>query len=262
MLTTKRVYELLNEQHPIAADKDYDTTVAKAAGVCLQYHHIPVERKASPGGKRRWYRIRIEGGLGGHAATDIGKGHCSTVIPMWALLTTVYNEYDYDLAVLHIGQADDTIASTAEAVVCIPSGEPAEFLKQQQDMMNQWLRDEYPHDAQMTCSIEKCERMDSVVDGAAFEALLSCLEQIPQGIVKMSEVISDTVETSNNVGCIQTAANHIFVSTQTRSFSDSERRTVSDDIAGVFAAHGATSETIVSTPALPALAKLLLQSED
>ena len=78
---------------------------------------------------------------------------------------------------------------------------------------------------------------------------MHCLEQIPQGVVKMSTVMKDTVETSNNVGRIVTEKDHIFVSTHTRSFIDNDMAALSKEIADVFAEAGATSETIMSAPA-------------
>ena len=241
--------------------EDYDTITTGAAGACLQFHRIPVQRKAAPGGKRRWYRIRFEGGLGGHSGVDINKGRCSAVVPAWAILATIYNEYEFDVASIKIGEANASIASSAEIILTIPSGEGAEFVKQQQEMMNEWLREEYgDNDPNMHCTIEKCEPQETVINPEALEALLTCLEQIPQGVVKMSEVMKDTVETSNNVGRIVTErqqvgdgtsgmADHIFVSTHTRSFIDSEMKELSQDIANVFEACGAKSETIMSAPA-------------
>jgi len=229
--------------------EDYDTITTGAAGACLQQHRIPMTRKSAPGGKRRWYRVSIKGGLGGHSGVDINKGRCSAVVPMWALLATVYNETDYDVAHISIGEANASIASGGEAVVCIPSGEPAEFLKQQQELMNQWLREEYPTEKGMTCTIEKCERQETVIAPEAFEALLGCLEQVPQGVVKMSATMKDTVETSNNVGRIVTEDDCILVTTHTRSFVDQDMDALSRDISNVFQAAGASSEVVMSAPA-------------
>lgn len=229
--------------------EDYDTITTGAAGACLQFHRIPVQHKPAPGGKRRWYRIRFEGGLGGHSGVDINKGRCSAVVPAWAILATIYNEYEFDLAYIKIGEANASIASSAEIVLCIPSGEGSEFVKEQEAMMNEWLQEEYGNDPNMRCTIEKCERQETVVNPEAFESLMTCLEQIPQGVVKMSETMKDTVETSNNVGRIVTEDDCIFVSTHTRSSIDSEMDALSRDIANVFAACGATSETIMSAPA-------------
>lgn len=229
--------------------EDYDTITTGAAGACLQFHRIPVKRKAAPGGKRRWYRITFKGGLGGHSGVDINKGRCSAVVPVWAVLAAIYNEYDFDVASINIGEANASIASTAEVVITIPSGSGAEFVKEQQDMMNQWLREEYPNDPDMMCVIEKCERQETVIDTAAFEALMTCLEQLPQGVVEMSSSMKDTVETSNNVGRVMTEDDHIFVSTHTRSFIDKEMELLSQRIADVFRTAGAVSEVVMSAPA-------------
>ena len=230
--------------------EDYDTITTGAAGACLQLHRLPIKRQTAPGGKRRWYRIRFEGGQGGHSGVDINKGRCSAVVAAWALLAAVYNEFDFSLSSITVGEANASIASTAEIILTIPSGEGAEFVKQQEALMNEWLQEEYGQtDPNMHCTIEKCDRQETVIDGASFEALMSCLEQIPQGVVKMSETMKDTVETSNNVGRIRTAEDHILVSTHTRSFIDDDMAALSRDIVNVFAASGATSETVMSAPA-------------
>ena len=230
--------------------EDYDTITTGAAGACLQIHRIPVKRQPAPGGKRRWYSIRFEGGLGGHSGVDINKGRCSAVVPAWAILAAIYNEYNFDVASIRIGEANASIASSAEIVLCIPSGEGSEFVKQQEEMMNEWLREEYgDRDPNMRCVISKCERQETVIDQEAFEALMTCLEQIPQGVVKMSDTMQGTVETSNNVGRVVTEEDDILVSTHTRSFVDSDMETLSRDIANVFAACQASSETVMSAPA-------------
>ena len=133
--------------------EDYDTITTGAAGACLQFHRIPVQRKPAPGGKRRWYRIRFEGGLGGHSGVDINKGRCSAVVPAWAILAAIYNEYEFDVASIKIGEANASIASSAEIVLTIPSGEGSEFVKQQEEMMNEWLQEEYGKtDPKMHCT--------------------------------------------------------------------------------------------------------------
>ena len=230
--------------------EDYDTITTGAAGATLQFHRIPIERQPAPGGKHRWYHISIDGGLGGHSGVDINKGRCSAVIPAWAILAAIYNEYDFDVASINVGEANASIASRADIVVCVPSGEAAEFVKSQQETMNEWLRDEYgANDPGIHCTITKCQPQDTIINREAFEALMSCLEQTPQGVVKMSEVMKDTVETSNNVGRISTEDDNLFVSTHTRSFVDADMTALANDIAATFAKFGATSELIMSAPA-------------
>lgn len=236
--TTETVLNGLSEQKGKPA-KGHEAAVDR-----LQMHRIPVVRQVAPGGKRRWYRIRFEGGLGGSSIADINKGRCSAVIPAWAILAAIYNEYDYNVASIRIGEADASIAASAELVIAIPSGEGAEFVKQQQDLMNQWLQEEYPADARMHCTIEKCEPQATIVNTEAIEALLSILEQIPQGVVSMSDASKDVVETSNNVGRIETRNDDILVSTLTHSRNAAELETLCQEITHVFQEQGATSERV------------------
>ena len=73
--------------------------------------------------------------------------------------------------------------------------------------------------------------------------------QIPQGVVKMSETMQDTVETSNNVGRILMEENQLLVTTHTRSFIDADMKALADEIKEVFAACGGASTTIMEAPA-------------
>ena len=226
--------------------EDYDTITTGAAGACLQFHRIPINRETS--GEGRWLRIRIEGGLGGHSGVDINKGRCSAAIPMRCIVKALCHRCD--ISGIEIGEANASIASKGEVVICVTSDEVFEFVKQQVEGINQWMREEYPQDPSITCSVEECEVQETVIPTKAIEALVNCLEQVPQGVVKMSETMPGTVETSNNIGRIVTEEKHIFVSTHTRSFIDNDMVVLSETIAKTFTAvGGATSEVVMSAPA-------------
>ena len=226
--------------------EDYDTITTGAAGACLQFHRIPINRETS--GEGRWLRIRIEGGLGGHSGVDINKGRCSAAIPMRCIVKALCHRCD--ISGIEIGEASASIASKGEVVICVTSDEVFEFVKQQVEGINQWMREEYPQDPSITCSVEECEVQETVIPTKAIEALVNCLEQVPQGVVKMSETMPGTVETSNNIGRIVTEEKHIFVSTHTRSFIDNDMAVLSETIAKTFTAVcGATSEVVMSAPA-------------
>ena len=230
--------------------EDYDTITTGAAGALLQRHRLPAVRVKAPGGKRRWYRITVSGGRGGHSGVDIGKGRASAVVMAWAILAAIYNEYDLELASLDIGEANASIASHAEMVITVPSGEAAEFVKAQEPVFNEWVREEYGDaDPDVVCRVEKTAPLDTVLPHEAFHQLMVSLEQIPQGVLRMSETMEGTVQTSNNVGRVYEEDGAIVVTTHTRSFSDAEMREVAADIASVFAASGAVSETLMSAPA-------------
>ena len=228
--------------------EDYDTITTGAAGACLQFHRIPVIR-GDESGERCWFRIGIEGGLGGHSGVDINKGRCSAMIPARTLLKAFCQENDIDVSLIDIGEANASIASKGEMIIGT-SLATSEFVKKQVDSINQWLHKEYgKSDPNITCSIEKCDKQETIIPKETIKTLINCLEQVPQGVVKMSEAMPGTVETSNNVGRISTADDHIFVSTHTRSFIDNYMEALSREIANTFVVAGADSEVVMSAPA-------------
>ena len=230
--------------------EDYDTITTGAAGALIQVHRLPAQRRAATGGKRRWFRITIEGGKGGHSGVDIAKGRASAVVLAWALLAAIYNDVDLELASIRVGEASASIASSAEIVLSVPSGEAAEFVKEQEASFNEWIHAEYGDaDPDIRCRIEKTAPADTVVGEDAFHQFMECMEQVPQGVIAMSTTLKDTVETSNNVGRVFIEDDNIVVTTHTRSFNDNEMRKVAAEIAAVFAEAGAVSETLMEAPA-------------
>ena len=227
--------------------EDYDTITTGAAGACLQFHRIPLKRVPAPE-DRNWYRIRIDGGLGGHSGVDINKGRCSAVKAAAAILLSLSEKHDFSLATINIGEANASIASKGEIVIACPSAESQALILDFKHPCD-WLHDEYPQDPDVKCLIEACEPQETVISPRTFKALMTCLCEVPQGVVRMSEAMPGTVETSNNIGRIVMEDEHIFVSTHTRSFIDSDMESLSRKIANVFANCGSTSETVMSAPA-------------
>jgi len=227
--------------------EDYDTITTGAAGACLQFHRIPVERKSVNGAG--CYTININGGLGGHSGVDINKGRCSAVKVAWAILDAIRTKHEIEVASINIGEANASIASSGEIFIHTPSDDQ-DFLMAQVNRINEQLRQQYGDtDPNIRCSISECPPQNTVINPEAINALMTCLEQVPQGVIKMSEAMEDTVETSNNIGRVQTEEDCIFISTHTRSFIDADMMALSHKIADVFAENGAKSEMVMSAPA-------------
>lgn len=233
--------------------EDYDTITTGAAGACLQFHSIPVRPVAPPHTGLCWCRLRFSGGLGGHSGVDINKGRCSAVVATHSLLRMLREDLHFNVSAVDIGEANASIASRGEIVLAVDTttGEADvwSLMEDKVATVNQWLRTNYPGDPNVRFSVERCDALDSLIPSEAMDSLMTCLSQIPQGVVRMSSVMKDTVETSNNIGRIQSEADRIFISTHTRSFIDDDMAKLSERIADVFRQNGATSEMVMSAPA-------------
>ena len=228
--------------------EDYDTITTGAAGACLQFHRLPVRRQPAPADGYSWFRIRLEGGLGGHSGVDINKGRCSAVKAAVTILLSLSEKHDIRLASVDIGEANASIASKGELVIACPSADAQALIPDFQHPCDVLLS-ECPQDPGMKFLIAACEPQDTILMSESFKTLMDCLSEVPQGVVKMSASMPGTVETSNNIGRVVAETDHIFVSTHTRSFIDQDMETLSKEIAATFAAAGAASEVVMSAPA-------------
>lgn len=228
--------------------EDYDTITTGAAGACLQFHEMPIMREPAPA-DYQWFHICFEGGLGGHSGVDINKGRISATVATRNILTAINRSYDLRLSSIKIGEANASIASSADITICVPA-EAAMFVKLQETVMNKWMQEEFGEsDPHMRCSVKPCESQATVIHPEVFQALKACLNATPQGMIKMSEVMENTVETSNNIGVVETCEDRLFVSTHSRSFIDDDLEKLSSDIAEVFTSHGFSSQRVMMAPA-------------
>ena len=124
------------------------------------------------------------------------------------------------------------------------------FVKLQETVMNKWMQETFgDNDPNMHCSIRPCKKQPTILNPEVLEALLASLKATPQGMIKMSEVMENTVETSNNIGVVETRENSLFVSTHSRSFIDADLEKLADDIATVFKSNGFSSQRVMMAPA-------------
>lgn len=229
--------------------EDYDTITTGAAGAYLQIHHLPINRVNAPR-SHKWYRVVIDGGHGGHSGVDINKGRASATVLLWALLNAIADEVVVNVAHLQVGEASASIASRGEAIICVPADEAVEQVEDREQHFNEWLRQEYGQtDPDVRCTISPAEPCRQVINPNQVAALMQALEDVPQGVIAMSDTMPGTVQTSNNVGLIRTEEDEITVSTHTRSFNVAEMEHIGVQIKEVFSSVGAKTELVMSAPA-------------
>lgn len=212
--------------------EDYDTITTGAAGAYLQNHSLPLKRNAAP--KDILYnKVSIYSGPGGHSGVDINKGRNSAVKDICLLLRQMLDD-DPSMVIAEItaGEANASIPSRATAIVGIrQSGVEKKTYAQEPKFQ--------PLD----------EKPETIIQTQSVEELLRAVDAIPYGVIKMSERMEGTVETSNNIGVIRTESDHFHLTTHTRSFIDETMIQTGQAIARTISEQGGSSEIVMSTPA-------------
>ena len=224
--------------------EDYDVITVGAAGAYLQTASLPFTQQDTPEGYR-FFRISISGGLGGHSGVDIGKGRMSAVKEICHLLAEAEKLCpSLMVAEINAGEANASIPANAETVVGVASDEA--------ERLTDWAKQQHIEtegDKNVKVTVEGCETPTLIINKEWVKKLVSAIEEIPFGVIKMSENMPGTVETSNNIGVIRTEQGQFRVTSHSRSFLYDVMVQLGEHIGSILRQHGFATEVVMSTPA-------------
>jgi len=214
----------------------YDEITVGAAGAYLQVAHWnPVWRPVPAG--RVFYRVVMDGGLGGHSGVDINKGRCNCIKALchkWSSGKALRFFDDILICAMNGGTANAAIASCAEVVIAILP-EKTELLKEVIASWDREMSDTYANsDPSVHIRMEPADPQENYLENAP--RIIRCLYNLSFlcGPLWMRKDMRNTVMTSNNIGVMRTSADDITVSCHTRSFSNEEMHQVAARLHDVF----------------------------
>lgn len=183
-----------------------------------------------------YFRLEVDGLLGGHSGTDIHLGRANAVKILTAFLQSVPQ---MTLCEISGGNLRNAIPRHAFAVFGVPVSETASvqaaFARFSAAVCEQYRTVE-PH---LSLSLLPESLRESAIPRETADALLAGLAACPHGVLAMHDVIPDLVQTSNNLASVQTKPSGIFVTTLARSMDDHEKYGVAELVRQAFLPAGA-----------------------
>ena len=222
----------------------YDEITVASAGAHIQVAHLPYRRTAMP----KDYialSVSVAGGRGGHSGVDIGSGRANAIKILCNLLLVAIRQTNIKLYLINIkgGQAYSAIPCEAEAKICIPK-ENADAFNMLVSQCNDAIKAQYSEtDPDVMVSVEPAVWHSSVINEEGTHLILASVNGIPSGPVTMRP--DGGVETSNNIGIIDSQGERCTISSHTRSFSMQALEELADNISKIFTLTGAEVETIM-----------------
>lgn len=202
----------------------YDEITVGAAGACLQIGKWDLKLKKVPKGCN-FFRITIEGGLGGHSGVDINKGRANCIVELSTILSGM--SCLHYLCSFNGGTANASIPSWAEAIVAVKPKYTdfiVDYPRTGYDIIRKKYADKEPG---INIRIEPTEPQDTYIDIEQESVINYVLHILPFGVQQMREDMPGTVMTSNNIGIIKTEGNQLTISTHTRSFDNNKQKDLS-----------------------------------
>jgi dipeptidase D len=201
-------------------------TIGSAGGVNVDVEFAYAETAVPPG--MAAYTLTVRGLKGGHSGVDInlGRGHAVKLLVRFLRSAPTYG---LRLAGLEGGTATNAIPREASALVCIPVSQTDAFLKAVEEYQSVVQLELAAVEPDLHVLAVPAVLPAMVMDETVQRTLVDALDATPQGVMRMSDAVPGLVETSTNMGIVQSLAGEADVACYLRSSIGSSL----DDLAGM-----------------------------
>ena len=199
---------------------------------------LPINKKGYEGVV---YTLEITGCKGGHSGVEIDKGRSNAAVLMGRLLQDIQNGASLQIVSVDGGLKDNAIPVQSKAVIVC---DQEIVVKASVEQMQSVFANEYAGtdpDIQITFTRDENVKVN-VIDEVSTEKIICLLTCMPNGIQKMSMDITGLVQTSLNIGIVETHEDYFRMSFCVRSSVDSEREMLNRRIGTLIMQLGGTME--------------------
>lgn len=210
-------------------------TVSCAGGARSDFK-LPIAYEASQG---QAYRVAVSDLIGGHSGVEIHKGRANANKVLAQILRTL----PVRLVSIDGGSKDNAIPRQSIAVVCT---QLPDFDKLFAATANMISLPETETEVKFTCEPTEVEKMMTEASSAA---VLGLLNDLPNGVQKMSSDIEGLVQTSLNLGVLQTDENCVRMGFSVRSSVNTEKEELLSELRALAEKYAAAYEESGHYPA-------------
>ncbi len=203
-------------------------------------------RSAVPAGQRA-FRLKVFGLKGGHSGIDIHAGRGNAIRILAQVLGAMKPTFDFGLAAIKGGNKRNAIPREASAYILLDPAQEQAFREALGAHEAHWRAALGAHDPGLHLALEAGEATQ-LMSGADADALIRLLLALPHGVEAMSPDINGLVQTSTNMGVIDTRENEVEVNLLTRSSINASRTALSERIAATCALGGFESHVTGGYP--------------
>ena len=186
------------------------------------------------------FNLKISGLKGGHSGVDIhlGRGNANKVF--FRLLKEVNKELEVSLADIHGGSLRNAIPRETFGLVLVKS-KMEETFKSLVETLAETVKTELANvEPNLAIEVDTAEMPKKILAKSLQKKLTNAVWAAPNDVVRMSDTMPGTVETSSNLAMVETGKKTIEVCCLVRSFSESTKLALASRLESVFKLAGAS----------------------
>ena len=198
--------------------ENYDElTVGSAGSIDLDFSR---RIRWQPAGAAAAWRIAVHGLAGGHSGERIGDGRGNAIRTLALVLAAMEAQgIPFEIAEIHGGIARNAIPAEACAVL-VTAASQEEIENILQDQTRRFMEIYGAVDPGLHMDLQKAAAPEQVFSADDKQALLQLLPLLHTGVYAMSSIIPGMVETSANLGVIDTKDDQVDIQFYPRSAID------------------------------------------
>ena len=187
---------------------------------------VPLEKFSSNGRK---LTIKVSGLKGGHSGVEIDKERINANILLARILNYANSNADFELIEISGGDKTNAITNSSFASVLVKDAE--QFISKLTSYISILKTEiaEFEETAEISVSDEG-DAFSEVISSAIKDKLIYFLLCAPSGVQRMSRKIENLVETSLNMGILNTTKDEIIIQFALRSNKESALRFLEDKL--------------------------------
>ncbi len=184
-------------------------------------------------------KLNVTGMKGGHSGIDIVLGRGNAIKVFFRILNAAYEKTGVRLAEFEGGSLRNAIPREAFGLITVKSKKAEKlvaFVNELAETIKTELENVEPN---LAIDLEAAEMPKKIMSKTLQNNLTNAVWAAPNDVVRMSDTMPGTVETSSNLAIVKSTKEKIEVSCLVRSFSESAKMALASRIESVFILAGA-----------------------
>lgn len=239
---------LLEGHKVINIDSEEEGILTAGCAGGIQYEtSLPIQREKKSGSL---VTVRIHGLLGGHSGTEIYKQRGNAHKMMGRLLYRIAKEMAVNLVRIDGGSKDNVIALDTTAEFIVSKEQESAAFEQVKEMNRIWEKEFMGEEPGLTVDIASAAVSDvSAFDDASTDRILSYLMLCPNGVQEYSRKLEGAVETSLNMGVVETKEECVRTVCLIRSSVETRKHQIKDQLEQCAKMAGGLGRIVAEYPA-------------
>lgn len=235
----------------IDSEKQGELTVSCAGGVRVNGCFANVFEKSFPKNETVLCKLMVSGLTGGHSGVEIHHGRANANMLLGSVLYDLNREVNLGLISIHGGTKDNVIPSGAMAIFALCATDYERMQEIVSEREAEWKEKYRDTDPGLKLIVEDMPQKEvpSVVRKDVQKNILNFLNTAKNGVQEMCRELPDLVETSLNLGIIETTGENIHIAFSLRSSKKDKKEALSQEVQDKFAQAGARVELTGDYPA-------------